>query len=248
MWPKNRLTLSPSSPRSSLSPRAPPLPRPCAALTPRRAPRPAQPRAQQPAPTLRRAPPRPRPSSLSDPPRRSLEVSAGRPRSALPTRIPWLSSKKTRRRLQIPPLVSPPPLAPTRGCMLVPSESGAVELFLLSVGNLAWCERSYMDWKRSPMPIPARIGCVPGTISLCLSQLLFIGLNRHQEEKFQYLGLNSHASQDLGLNSCAFQKIRLNIRIASRFRILAFFPSFPFHEMFACLSVLLNGPKYPCLI
>ncbi|XP_021320806.1 proline-rich receptor-like protein kinase PERK9 isoform X1 [Sorghum bicolor] len=105
MWPKNRLTLSPSSPRSSLSPRAPPLPRPCAALTPRRAPRPAQPRAQQPAPTLRRAPPRPRPSSLSDPPRRSLEVSAGRPRSALPTRIPWLSSKKTRRRLQIPPLV-----------------------------------------------------------------------------------------------------------------------------------------------
>ena len=79
----------------------------------------------------------PRPSSLPDPPRRSLEVSAGRPRSALPTRNPWLSSKKTRRRLQIPPPVSPPPLAPTRGCMLVPSESGAVEFFLLSVGNLA---------------------------------------------------------------------------------------------------------------
>jgi len=49
-----------------------------------------------------------------------------------------------------------------------------------------------------------------------------------KNEKFQYLGLNSHASQDLGLNSCVFQKIGLNMRIASRFRISGIFSYFYF--------------------
>ena len=64
-------------------------------------------------------------------------------------------------------------------------------------------------------------------------------------EKFQYLGLNSHASQHLGLNSYAFQKIGLNMRIASRFRISGILSYFYFFWNIFTSPWNLKWPKCP---